>query len=210
MSERRLRIGELAELTGTTPRTIRYYEEIGLLPASEEREQGKRRLYAESDVERLQELIRLRDLLNLSLDELSQLVAAEAARAEIRREFHETEDADQRRKLLDQAMEHICTQLKLVRGRKQELEKLERELVSRQRRVRCSRSPGLSAALRHSALQPRSPRPRSTRNTSSHDRRIGFPSRSHMKCAVSCAKIRGSSARVQSNAIRRSRRNDPA
>ena len=136
MNERRLRIGELAELTGTTPRTIRYYEEIGLLPASEEREQGKRRLYAESDVERLQELIRLRDLLNLSLDELGQLVAAEAARAEIRREFAETEDADERRRLLDQALEHICTQLKLVRGRKQELERLERELVARQRRVR--------------------------------------------------------------------------
>ena len=136
MSERRLRIGELAELTGTTPRTIRYYEEIGLLPASEEREQGKRRHYAESDVERLQELIRLRDLLNLSLDELSQLVAAEAARAEIRREFAETEDVDTRRRLLDQALEHICTQLKLVRGRQQELDRLERELVSRQRRVR--------------------------------------------------------------------------
>jgi DNA-binding transcriptional MerR regulator len=136
VSERRLRIGELAELTGTTPRTIRYYEEIGLLPASEEREQGKRRLYADSDVERLQELIRLRDLLNLSLDELSQLVAAEAARAEIRREFAETEDSDQRRRLLEQAAEHIAGQLGLVRGRKQELERLERELVARQRRVR--------------------------------------------------------------------------
>jgi MerR family transcriptional regulator, repressor of the yfmOP operon len=136
MSERRLRIGELAELTGTTPRTIRYYEEIGLLPAPEEREQGKRRLYAESDVERLQELIRLRDLLNLSLDELSQLVAAEAARAELRREFAEAEDPGERRRLLDQALEHICTQLKLVRGRKQELERLERELMARQRRVR--------------------------------------------------------------------------
>jgi len=136
VSERPLRIGELAELTGTTPRTIRYYEEIGLLPASEEREQGKRRHYTESDVERLQELIRLRDLLNLSLDELGQLVAAEAARAELRREFKETEDTDARRHLLDQALEHICTQLKLVRGRKQELERLERELVARQRRVR--------------------------------------------------------------------------
>jgi DNA-binding transcriptional MerR regulator len=136
MSEKRLRIGELAELTGTTPRTIRYYEEIGLLPASEEREQGKRRLYADSDVERLQELVRLRDLLNLSLDELSQLVAAEAARAEIRREFAEAEDPDERRRLLDQALDHISTQLGLVRGRKQELERLERELVARQRRVR--------------------------------------------------------------------------
>jgi MerR family transcriptional regulator, repressor of the yfmOP operon len=138
MSEKLLRIGELAELTGTTPRTIRYYEEIGLLPAAVDREQGKRRTYSETDVERLRELVRLRDLLNLSLDELSQLVAAEAARAEIRREFQETsaEDVGRRRKLLDDAADLICTQLKLVRGRKQELERLERELVSRQRRVR--------------------------------------------------------------------------
>ena len=136
MSERRLRIGELAERTGTTPRTIRYYEEIGLLPAAEDREQGKRRLYSEADVERLQEVMRLRDLLNLSLDELSQLVAAEEARAEIRREFRETEDVEEQRQLLDRALEHICNQLKLVRGRKKELERLERELVARQRRVR--------------------------------------------------------------------------
>jgi hypothetical protein len=63
-------------------------------------------------------------------------VAAEAARAEIRREFAEAEDPDERRRLLDQALEHISTQLGLVRGRKQELERLERELVARQRRVR--------------------------------------------------------------------------
>ena len=135
-ADRSLRIGELAELTGTTPRTIRYYEEIGLLPAAEDREQGKRRRYSDADVERLQELVRLRDLLNLSLDELGQLVAAEAARAEIRREIRETEDLDEQRRLLDQALELICSQLKLVRGRKKELENLERELVSRQRRVR--------------------------------------------------------------------------
>jgi MerR family transcriptional regulator, repressor of the yfmOP operon len=136
VSERQLLIGDLAERTGTTPRTIRYYEEIGLLPAAEDREQGKRRRYSEADVERLRELVRLRDLLNLSLDELSQLVAAEAARAEIRREFHETEDVDLQRRLLDQALEHICTQLGLVRGRRRELERLERELAARQRRVK--------------------------------------------------------------------------
>jgi DNA-binding transcriptional MerR regulator len=134
--ERKLRIGQLAELTGTTPRTIRYYEERGLLPAPEDREQGKRRRYSEADVERLRELVRLRDLLNLSLEELGQLVAAEAARAEIRRELHETDDAGERQRLLDQALDHICTQLKLVRRRKKELERLERELVARQRRAR--------------------------------------------------------------------------
>jgi len=137
-TELRFSIGVLARRTGCTVPTIRYYEEIGLLPEAEDREQGKRRTYTDTDVERLQELVRLRDLLNLSLDELGQLVAAEAARAEIRREFRETdaEDVGRRRKLLDEAADLICTQLKLVRGRKQELEKLERELVTRQRRVR--------------------------------------------------------------------------
>jgi DNA-binding transcriptional MerR regulator len=136
MRDRSLRIGELAQLTGTTPRTIRYYEEIGLLPAAEDREQGKRRRYSDADVERLSEIRRLRDLLNLSLDELSQLVAAEAARAELRREFRATEDLSERRRLLAEALAHIGTQLKLVRGRKGELERLERELVARQRLIR--------------------------------------------------------------------------
>jgi DNA-binding transcriptional MerR regulator len=47
-----LRIGEVARLVETTPRTIRYYEEIGLLPASGERESGRHRHYSEADVQR--------------------------------------------------------------------------------------------------------------------------------------------------------------
>ena len=81
-----IRIGEVAERTGVTTRTIRYYEEIGLL-ASPERRKGEHRLYDDADVQRLQELTRLRDLLNLSLDELKQLLDAEEARAGIRRRF---------------------------------------------------------------------------------------------------------------------------
>ena len=58
---RSLRIGEVAELTGTTPRTIRYYEEIGLLPGADDRAQGKHRTYSEADVERVREIIRMRE-----------------------------------------------------------------------------------------------------------------------------------------------------
>jgi DNA-binding transcriptional MerR regulator len=131
----KLRIGELAELTGTTPRTIRYYEEIGLLPGSE-REQGKHRLYSDADVERVREIFRLRDLLGLSLDQLSQLLEAETARAELRRELQRTEEPAERRRLLQQSLGHITTQLELVRRREQELEKLEQELADKQRSVR--------------------------------------------------------------------------
>ena len=93
MSEepRGLRIGEVAERTGTTPRTIRYYEEIGLLPAAHERAPGSHRLYDEADVLRLEEVLRLKQLLGVSLDELSELVAAETARAELRSEWHSHE-----------------------------------------------------------------------------------------------------------------------
>ena len=134
--ERALRIGEVAELTGTTPRTIRYYEEIGLLPSVEDREQGKRRLYTRADVDRLEELIRLRDLLGLSLDDLKRLVEAETARAGLRERWQHTEDPVEQRQILEQSLGHIADQLKLVRARRAELERLEGELTSKQRRVR--------------------------------------------------------------------------
>jgi len=140
VASKALRIGEVAELTGTTPRTIRYYEEIGLIPGAVDRGQGKHRAYAEADVERVREIIRLRDLLGLSLDQLSQLLEAETARAELRREFAEAHDPATQRRILDQALGHLGIQLSLVRERRRELEQLERELVEKRRSVQKRRS----------------------------------------------------------------------
>jgi len=134
-TERALRIGEVAERTGTTPRTIRYYEEIGLLPGSAERAQGKHRCYTDADVERVSEVVRLKELLGLSLDQLKQLLEAEAARAELRREWNQTEDPQARRRILEESLAHIGTQLELVRVRKRELDRLESELIERRRHV---------------------------------------------------------------------------
>jgi DNA-binding transcriptional MerR regulator len=134
-AERSLRIGEVAELTGTTPRTIRYYEEIGLLPGAAGRVQGKHRCYTTADVDRISEIVRLRDLLGLSLDQVSKLLEAQVARAGLRREYAQTDDPGARRAILDQALGHISTQLELVRGRRAELLQLEDELVQKQTTV---------------------------------------------------------------------------
>ncbi len=142
MSEERatkaeLRIGDVAKLAGTTPRTIRYYEEIGLLPASSARERGAHRTYAEEDVERLADLLRLKDLLGLSLEELKRLVEAEDARAALRREWESgVEDPVRRRQILDESLGHIGRQLELVRRRREEIAALESELLSKRKRVR--------------------------------------------------------------------------
>jgi MerR family transcriptional regulator, repressor of the yfmOP operon len=137
VSEQGLRIGQVAEVTGTTPRTIRYYEEIGLLPAAPGRAPGSHRLYEQADVERLRELLSLKELLGVSLEELRELVAAESARAALRREWHSgVEDPVRRREILDEALGHVERQLELIRKRRAELGRLEGELVAKRRRLR--------------------------------------------------------------------------
>jgi DNA-binding transcriptional MerR regulator len=69
-----MQIGEVADRTSLSLRTIRYYEEVGLVVPSG-RSQGRFRLYSESDVRRLW-LIRKLKPLDLSLDQIRELLAA--------------------------------------------------------------------------------------------------------------------------------------
>ncbi|GAC1439625.1 MAG: MerR family transcriptional regulator [Solirubrobacteraceae bacterium] len=133
-----LRIGELASAAGTTPRTVRYYEEIGLLGPSSTatRPPGSHRTYDADDLERLREVMRLRDLLGVSLEELKQLVAAEDARAALRAEYGAIDDAGRRQQILVEALGHLERQLLVVRRRVDELKRLEGDLLARRRRVR--------------------------------------------------------------------------
>jgi len=134
---KRLKIGDVAKLAGTTPRTIRYYEELGLLPSPDSREPGAHRTYAQADVDRLIEVMRLRTLLGVSLDGLKDLVEAEDNRAALRREWHEgVEDPVRRREILESLDRHAERQLELVRGRRDEISALEKDLLERRARIR--------------------------------------------------------------------------
>jgi DNA-binding transcriptional MerR regulator len=133
--ERRYRIGEVAEVVGTTPRTIRYCEEFGLLAAPPAHEKGRHRTYDDADVRRLQELIRLRDLLGVSLEELKRLVEAEEARAMLRERWQHTDGEDDRRAILEQSVGHVTAQLALVRSRRAALDGLEAELATKLERA---------------------------------------------------------------------------
>jgi len=131
-----LRIGDVAKLAGTTPRTIRYYEEIGLLPNAPERPSGGHRLYTQAEVERLREVMRLKELLGVSLDELRDLLTAEEARAAVRAQLRRDDvHPERRQELLEEALGHIDRQLELVEHRASELAKLRKELCTTRRRV---------------------------------------------------------------------------
>ena len=136
MSVTALRIGEVAQRVGVTPRTIRYYEELGLLGSGTEREKGSHRTYAETDVARLQELIRLRDLLGLTLEELVELAEAEEARAALRDRWEEDPSDEERLRIVEAAIPHVERQLALVRNRQATLGEFAAELEEKLSRLR--------------------------------------------------------------------------
>jgi len=136
MSAPALRIGEVARRVGVTTRTIRYYEELGLLGSGSGREKGAHRTYAEADVARLQELIRLRDLLGLTLEELVEIAEAEEARAALRGRWEEDPSEEERLRIVEEAIPYVERQLALLRGRQQTLEEFARELEVKLGRLR--------------------------------------------------------------------------
>ena len=97
---RPLRIQEVAAETGLTPRSIRYYEEMGLLsPVA--RSEGAYRLYDADDLERLRFIAALRNDAGFSLAEIGQLLEDEQARARNRDRFRQGDVAEQRAAILD-------------------------------------------------------------------------------------------------------------
>ncbi len=72
MSEKTYKIGQLAELTGLTQRTIRYYDELGLLKTSS-RTQGGQRIYSDSDLLYIKRIMELKAL-SFSLEEIKAII----------------------------------------------------------------------------------------------------------------------------------------
>lgn len=97
------RIGELAEMFGVTSRTIRYYEELGLLEAAG-REEGGHRRYPARNVIHLKRIQQLKDY-GLSLAEIGELFelarrdrSGEAVRAKLAEKYRQMREEAERKK----------------------------------------------------------------------------------------------------------------
>jgi DNA-binding transcriptional MerR regulator len=120
---RLLRIHEVAAELGLTTRSIRYYEELGLLePAA--RSEGAYRLYDPDDIERLRFIKGLRDDAGFSLAEIGALLEDEAARARNRERFRSTRDRTERRVILADAMTRVDRQIASLRAKSDRLQEM--------------------------------------------------------------------------------------
>jgi MerR family transcriptional regulator, repressor of the yfmOP operon len=101
-----LRIGEVAKLTGLTTRTLRYWEELGLLRPSGRRGSGER-VYSPADMARVSRIRDLQDLLGFSLAEIPAVLDIEDVDVldRVRSELRSGDPSPQRRReLLDEAI----------------------------------------------------------------------------------------------------------
>jgi len=118
-----LKIQEVAAETGLTPRSIRYYEEVGLLePAA--RSEGAYRLYDASDLERLRFIKELRDEAGFSLAQIGQLLEDEATRERNRERFRATQDPTERRAILEDARDRVDRQIDTLEAKSRRLSEM--------------------------------------------------------------------------------------
>jgi DNA-binding transcriptional MerR regulator len=129
-----MQIGEVAERMGVTQRTLRYWESIGLLPPAH-RLEGGFRLYTESDLRRLEQIVELKRLLRISLAEIKQIVEAEDVLQQIRSENKQDRDPAERRARTERAIGIIGEQLLLVRSRVEAMQQLEARYQRRLERL---------------------------------------------------------------------------
>jgi DNA-binding transcriptional MerR regulator len=99
-----LQIGEVADRTGVTQRTLRFYEERGLLKPPT-RMEGGFRLYSEDDIARVEQIKRLQSLLGLTLAEIKEMVEAEEIKEELRATYRPDLEVEERLKRLSKRIE---------------------------------------------------------------------------------------------------------
>ena len=141
-----MRIGELAEGAGVTTRTLRYWEEIGLM-APVGRQQGGQRLYSADDLRRVTRIRDLQDLLGLSLAEIRAVLDADDILDRLRRAKREGVRVERRVRLLEQAIAANDLLVKRLDDTLSRVEEFRRERVALGKRMR-ERARELQAATR--------------------------------------------------------------
>jgi DNA-binding transcriptional MerR regulator len=123
-------IEQVAARTGLTKRTLRYYEEIGLLPPAG-RTEGNYRRYTDEDIERLERIKKLRDLLGFSLNDIRALLEADDERVQLKATYQRLTTTEQKLDHLDRLDALIRRQLELVEKKLEGLEQMRSALVAR-------------------------------------------------------------------------------
>ena len=125
MSSELLTVRDAAERLGITPRTLKYYEERGLVTPS--RSEGRYRLYDENDLERFGRILRLRSL-GFSLHGIVEMLKRPLEKTEAGKNRYSPDSLADIRQGLQQQLEAIDTRIESVRRELKEAQAVHAEL----------------------------------------------------------------------------------
>ena len=129
-TERFLQIGEAAERANLTQRTLRYYEEKGLL-SPPTRLEGGFRLYSSDDMERVERIRQLKELLGFSLAEIKEMLEAEDVRLQIKAGWRKDADAEEKAEKARLGREVTVQQITLIDQKMEKMASLREQLAER-------------------------------------------------------------------------------
>jgi DNA-binding transcriptional MerR regulator len=120
--ETRYRIGEVAARTGVSTRTLRYYEEVGLVDNPGKSSGGSRR-YTAAEVARIERVLELRNVMGFDLERIAEIVRAEKRLELLREEYHRGVTQRRHLEIVDEAIDindelrtHVTDKLATLRA----------------------------------------------------------------------------------------------
>jgi DNA-binding transcriptional MerR regulator len=132
-----LKIDDVAKQSGLSKRTIRYYEEIGILP-SPGRSEGGTRLYRQEHVEFLKRITIAKEVLGITLQELQQFLSLTDTLESQRAEYKKVSGPREQKEKLTKMIEILNDQLEIIEQKIGKILSVQTELVTLRERARAA------------------------------------------------------------------------
>ncbi|PEA56638.1 MerR family transcriptional regulator [Bacillus pseudomycoides] len=116
------KIEEVTKQTGLTKRTLRYYEEIGLIHPPE-RSEGNIRLYTDEDVERIKKIVEAKEVLGITLQEMQYFLSLKE-----RMEQRRNSDNPQGREVIQEIANMLTSQIETLDKKMLQMKRVKEEL----------------------------------------------------------------------------------
>lgn len=128
MREQYLTIENMVKQLGITPRTLHYYEEIGLIqPVC--RTEGRHRLYDEKVMAKIKRILWLKEHLGLSLQEIRLILEAEESLEQLRESYRRETSDEEKTKIVRESIEILEKQVKRIDEKMDQLGKMREGFV---------------------------------------------------------------------------------
>ncbi len=133
--EENLKIDEVAKQCGLSKRTIRYYEEIGLLKAPP-RSEGGTRLYSEEHIEALKKVTTFKEVLGFTLQELQHFLGLQETFERERDMYRQTQDPAGQKEKLNEIVLALDDQIDVIEEKMKKLLTVQTDLMTLRERAK--------------------------------------------------------------------------